>query len=97
MLALIGTTLAISGSAISIIGTLYNNLLRQHYRAMCIWMISNILLLAWAWGMSEGWWDGGISGKALVVMYGIFTATNLYGLWKKKQVDPIAPFGNKEW
>lgn len=50
---------------------------------MQFWMISNVLLLAWAAGYYLGLWDGGISILGLIAMYAVFTVTNLYGLWKK--------------
>lgn len=50
---------------------------------MKFWMVSNIFLLAWAAGYYLGLWDGGISILGLIVMYAVFTVTNLYGLWKK--------------
>jgi hypothetical protein len=50
---------------------------------MWIWMPSNIILLVWAIGNSIGWWDGGLSGVALAIMYSIFTISNTLGLVKK--------------
>ena len=79
----IGTALSIVGSIISIVGTCYNNLLHAHLRAMQVWMISNIILLAWSIGNYLGYWEGGLSGLALAVMYSIFSVTNLYGMMKK--------------
>jgi hypothetical protein len=77
----IGPTLAVSGSTLSIIGTLMNNLYLDHITAMYFWMISNPLLLAWAYGYDKEYWNGGLSGKALVVMYVVFTVSNFYGLF----------------
>ena len=82
---LIGTLLAVAGSAVSIAGACINNLWHRHRLAMQLWMLSNLLLLAWAVGYDFGWWDGGLSGKALVAMYAVFSVTNLYGLWRYKR------------
>lgn len=79
-LSLIGPTLAILGSIISIIGALYNNLWHDHHGAMEWWMVSNVLLLVWATGLAAGIWNGGISGMALVVMYLIFAVSNWWGI-----------------
>jgi hypothetical protein len=77
----IGPALAIIGSILSIAGTLFNNILLAHEAAMMFWMFSNPILLGWAWGYGSGHWDGGLSAKALGVMYLIFTVTNFYGLF----------------
>ena len=77
----IGPVLAISGSLLSIIGALMNNLYLDHIGAMKVWIFSNLLLLAWAYGYDREYWDGGLSGKALVVMYLVFTISNFYGLF----------------
>jgi hypothetical protein len=76
----IGTTLAVVGSIISIIGTLTNNLYHKHLLAMQVWAVSNIILLVWAVGNSIGWWDGGLSGIALAIMYSVFTISGVFGL-----------------
>lgn len=77
----IGTTLAVAGTVISIIGTLVNNVALSHVAAMWAWMLSNPLLLAWAYGTYKKWWNGSISIEALGVMYFVFTVTNFYGLF----------------
>jgi hypothetical protein len=77
----VGSILAISGSTLSIIGALINNIWLDHIGAMGIWMFSNILLLAWAWGYDKEYWNGGLSAKALVAMYLVFTVSNVYGLF----------------
>jgi hypothetical protein len=78
-----GIILAITGSALSVIGTLWNNLALAHVTAMWFWMFSNPLLLAWAYGCHKRWWSDGISIEALGVMYAVFTVTNVYGLMVK--------------
>jgi|WetSurMetagenome_2_1015567.scaffolds.fasta_scaffold02467_3 hypothetical protein len=77
----IGSILAGVGSFLSIIGTLVNNLWLDHTLAMWIWMLSNPILFAWAYGNDKDWWDGGLSIKALGLMYAIFTITNFYGIF----------------
>jgi hypothetical protein len=77
----IGTALAISGSALSIIGTLINNCALDHIGAMWCWLISNPLLLVWAIGNWKGIWNGGTSITALIVMYFVFFVTGAYGLF----------------
>jgi hypothetical protein len=81
----IGTGLAIIGSTISIIGTLYNNLKLDHRTAMKIWAASNPILVVWSIGLAVGWWDGGLPGVALAVMYLVFAVTNFYGLFVAKK------------
>jgi hypothetical protein len=78
---LIGSVIAISGSALSILGTLANNLWFEHTLAMGIWMLSNPILFAWAYGNYKHWWDGGLSIESLGFMYAVFTITNFYGLF----------------
>lgn len=76
-----GPAVAVTGSALSIVGTLYNNLKLDHRKAMLFWMVSNPVLLIWAVGNVYGFWDGGLSAGALGVMYLVFTITNFYGLY----------------
>lgn len=78
---LIGSVIAISGSFLSILGTLANNLWLEHTLAMGIWMLSNLILFAWAYGNYKHWWNGGLSIEALGFMYAVFTITNFYGLF----------------
>jgi hypothetical protein len=75
-----GLLLAIVGSIISIIGVCYNNIYRDHIKAMKVWMFSNVFLMSWAMGNAYGLWNGGLSAVALAILYGIFTVTNIYGL-----------------
>jgi hypothetical protein len=77
----IGTSLAVAGSTISVLGTLANNIWLNHNLAMGIWMISNPILLGWAYGNYKKWWNGGLSFEAVGCMYAIFTITNFYGLF----------------
>jgi hypothetical protein len=77
----VGYSIAVLGSALSVFGTFANNLLLDHVLAMQIWMFSNPILLAWAFGNRKGWWDGGLSIDALMVMYAVFTVTNFIGLF----------------
>ena len=76
----VGSSLTLIGSALSLIGALVNNLWLDHRMAMLIWMASNPLLFIWSLGNYRRWWDGGLSILALCVMYGVFTASNLWGL-----------------
>jgi hypothetical protein len=77
----IGSILSIVGSAIGIIGTLINSLWLNHNLAILVWMISNPLLLVWAVGGHNKWWDGGLSYAALVIMYVVFTVSGVYAVW----------------
>lgn len=77
---LVGATLAISGTFISCLGVVANNLILDHIMAMYVWRISNIILFFWAFGLYRKYWDGGISGAALCGMYAFFAITNEYGL-----------------
>ena len=77
----LGNTLAISGSILSIIGALINNLWLSHNAAMWIWSISNPLFLAYFIGVDMKWWNGQhISTRALIITYTIFTTSNVWGL-----------------
>jgi hypothetical protein len=78
----IGLICAILGSILSIIGALTNNLYHDHRGAMEWWMYSNVLLLIWCAGNLGELWNGGISVGAMMLMYLIFTVSNLYGLMK---------------
>lgn len=77
----IGSILAISGAALTIIGTLLNSLWLDHISAMGIWLFSNPLMLAWAYGYDQGYWNGGLTGKALIALYLALTFLNAYGLF----------------
>jgi len=76
-----GSLLAIFGTTLSIIGTLFNNISLDHTMAMLVWQVSNPLLLCWAYGSYKKWWNGALSIEALVVLYLTFTVTNAYGLF----------------
>ncbi len=76
----LGIGIAALGTAISCLGVIANNISLDHILAMQLWALSNPLLLIWAIGNYRRWWDGGLSALALIVMYGIFSITNLYGL-----------------
>ena len=78
----IGSALAIIGTIISIAGTVANNVWHKHILAMKIWMVSNILLVAWSIGNTLDYWSGGLSGIALTIMYSIFTISGGYGLYR---------------
>ena len=76
-----GILLAAIGSIISIYGTIINNLVFNHARAMIIWAFSNTILMLWAFGQAFGFWNGGVSSVFLCSMYSVFTATNLYAMY----------------
>ena len=81
----IGIFLATIGSIISVIGSLYNNLRRDHLTAMKIWGYgSNPILLIWSVGLCLKLWDGGLSGISLAVMYMIFSVSNIWGLLQER-------------
>jgi len=77
----IGTTLAVTGSILSIIGILVNNLWLDHTLAMYLWLFSNPALALWAIGVWQGYWDGGLSIKAITVMYLIAFVSGAVGLF----------------
>jgi len=78
----IGVGLAITGSVLSLIGALVNNLFLMHTQAMYFWMASNPILLAYFIGMDKGMWNGQhLSNRSLILLYLIFAASNFYGLW----------------
>lgn len=76
-----GILLAAIGSIISIYGTIINNLVFNHVRAMIIWAFSNTILMLWAFGQAFGFWNGGVSSVFLCSMYSVFTATNFYAMY----------------
>ena len=80
----VGAGLSLSGSIVSIIGAIYNNLAHKHDEAMDIWFFSNAILTTWAFGNWQCWWDGGVSGGFLFFNYTIFSISNFYGLVKRK-------------
>lgn len=86
MLTLIGASLAVLGSLLSVVGTLVNNLQHRHVTAMRLWAWSNPMLAIWAIGYIAGIWNGGVSVGALLVMYSIFTVTNWWGLRKYSEM-----------
>ncbi len=81
MIESVGTSVAVTGSIISVIGSCINNLQHNHRMAMEFWMVSNVLLLVWCIGNLAGLWNGGISVFAMLCMYLIFATTNYWGLY----------------
>jgi hypothetical protein len=80
----IGSILAISGAFLTIVGTVVNSFWMDHLAAMAIWMFSNPIMLAWAIGYERGYWDGGLTGKALIGLYAGLTVLNGIGLFYGK-------------
>ena len=76
----LGLDIAVLGSAISCIGVIENNICLNHVAAMQIWAASNPILFLWALGTYKHWWSDGMSGLALMVLYGVFSITNVWGL-----------------
>jgi hypothetical protein len=77
----IGSALAVSGAFLTIVGTIVNSFWLDHVTAMIIWCFSNPIMLAWAIGYFKGYWDGGLSAKALIGLYAGLTVFNTYGLF----------------
>lgn len=75
-----GTILAITGTIVSCLGVIQNNLFLDHIAAMQVWRISNFVLLGWSFGLYRKWWDGGLAGLSLVGMYAFYCITNEWGL-----------------
>lgn len=75
-----GLDIAVLGSIVSCIGVVWNNVFLDHTTAMQIWMVSNLILLVWSYGLYRKWWDGGLSGLVLCLMYMFYTVTNIWGL-----------------
>ena len=76
----VGADLAVLGTIVSSCGVVANNLYLNHILAMQIWVISNIILCLWAFGLYRRWWDGGISGAALCLMYAFMLVSGVWGL-----------------
>ena len=76
----IGLFLSISGTLISLYGVYLLNILHEWKRAMLAWAVSNPVLLAYFCGSALGIWDGQLPLACMVVLYGVFTATNWYGI-----------------
>lgn len=79
-LAHIGNFVAIAGTLVSIYGSWVNSIDLNHNLAICVWGVSNPLLALWAFGYVKKWWNGGLSGWALVVMYVYYIITNMWAL-----------------
>ena len=79
----LGNTLAVSGTILSVIGALVNNLLLAHTDAMIVWALSNPIFLAYFIGVDKEWWNGQhLSTRALIVTYSVFSVSNFVGLVK---------------
>ena len=72
----IALALALSGTGLSVIGALINNLLLDPSLARVIWATSNPIMLILAIGNYRLWWNGGISMKAIICTYAVFTISN---------------------
>jgi len=75
-----GTILAATGASITTCGVIANNILLDHIIAMQVWVLSNLLLMIWAYGFARKWWDGGLSGAMLCLMYAFMLVSGLWGL-----------------
>ena len=76
----IGLDLAVIGSAISIIGVLFNNLFLMHHTAMQVWVIGNLIFVVYFYGRWRCWWDGGVSNVVMCIMYVVMLVSGLWGL-----------------
>jgi len=76
----IGLDLAVIGSAISIIGVLYNNVLLDHRSAMQIWVFSNTIFVLYFYGREKDLWDGGLADKVMKWMYAFMLVSGVWGL-----------------
>jgi len=77
----IGLDLAVIGSAISIIGVLFNNLFLMHHTAMQVWVVSNLIFVVYFYGHWKNWWDGNLSSEVICGMYVIMLTSGIYGLY----------------
>lgn len=82
MIATIGTSCAVVGSTISVIGNLVNTIQKDHSRAIELWTFSSALIIIWATGFLLGWWNGGVGVAAILGMNVVFFASNLWGIYK---------------
>jgi hypothetical protein len=83
ILGCVGTILAISGSILSLYGAWLFNIKRDYTGSKVVWAISNPALLVWSAGYLLRLWDGSLSMLFVAGMYGYYTVTNWYGLWRK--------------
>lgn len=81
MIALIGTSCAVIGSIISVLGNLVNTVNKDHYQAIELWTFSSALVFIWGCGYLMGWWNGGIGIAAITGMNLVFLMSNLWGLF----------------
>jgi ABC-type Na+ efflux pump permease subunit len=75
-----GMALAISGAALSVLGSTANNLYLNHIPAMWLWLFGNPFLMLWGFGMIRGWWRDGLSIVVVTAMYTYFFVTGAIGL-----------------
>lgn len=76
-----GSYLSIISAIIGIIGSLINTIFFNHNAAILIWMVSNPMLVIWAYGGDRGWWNGsGLSYRALFIMYLVYTMSGVYAV-----------------
>lgn len=78
----IGMVLAVTGSSLSLLGGVANNLLLNHVVAMQLWAISNPLLLLFIMGVYDGKWKNGIGLLFVGGSYAFFFVTGILGLMK---------------
>ena len=76
----VGMFVVLAGTAVSILGSWANSIWLDHNAAIIIWGVSNPLMAIWAFGYAKRWWNGGVSGWSLVVMYGYYIITNMWAL-----------------
>jgi hypothetical protein len=78
----LGRPLILIGSTIGTIGSVINTIWFDHQLAIIVWGISNPVLFTWSLGAMKGKWNDGLSYRALAVMYGTFTITGVWAIWK---------------
>jgi len=78
----LGADIAVVGTVVSCYGVLQNNVYLNHTFAMQVWVVSNIILGVWAFGLYKRYWDGGFSGAALFGMYAFMLVSGVWGLYQ---------------
>jgi hypothetical protein len=87
LLSALGSTIAISGGIVSVLGNLLNTVYKSHRLAIRLWTFSSFMIMIWGFGYLLHLWVDGLAVAAITGMNVIFFISNVWG-WLKDAGHP---------